>query len=126
MAVDKYTFYINGNAFVAQRMKFGWNSLATEDSGRTLDGVMHINWVFRNTRKIEITMPPCEDTVISRIISLVQGKEYNLQYYDPAALRMRTIKVYTSNANADYYSGVVHNGIWRNFEFHAIEIAGDN
>ena len=126
MAIDKHTFYINGHAFVAQKMKFGWNSLATEDSGRTLDGVMHINWVFRNTRKIEIIMAPCEDNVISEIINLVQGKEYSLTYYDPSIRDRRTIYVYTSNASADFYSGVVHNGIWRDFEFHAIEIAGDN
>lgn len=38
----KYSFAINGQYFQAQQMKFGWESIASEDSGRTLDGVMHI------------------------------------------------------------------------------------
>ena len=41
-------------AFPAQAMKYSWESLASDDSGRTLDGVMHIYWVKRNLKKIEI------------------------------------------------------------------------
>lgn len=121
----KYSFAINGQYFQAQQMKFGWESIASEDSGRTLDGVMHIYWLLRKIRKIEIIMPPCQEGTINSIINLVQGKEYNLTYYDPAIGGQRTITVYTSNASADMYSGVVMNGLWQNFEFHAIELAGD-
>ena len=70
-------------------------------------------------------MPPCQEDTIQQIINLVQGQEYNLTYYDPAFGGQRTIYVYTSNASADMYSGVVMNGLWQNFEFHAIEVAGD-
>lgn len=122
---QKYSFAINGQYFQAQQMKFNWESIASEDSGRTLDGVMHIYWLLRKIRKIEITMPPCQEDKIAQIINLVQGKEYNLTYYDPAIGGQRTIYVYTSNASADMYSGVVMNGLWQGFEFHAIEIAGD-
>ena len=70
-------------------------------------------------------MPPCGYNTIQAIVNLVQGKEYYFTYYDPAINAERTIHAYTSNAQTDMYSGVVHNGIYQGFEFHAIELAGD-
>ena len=122
---SKHSFAIGSHKFQAKEMHFGWESLASEDSGRTLDGIMHIYWVLRKIRKIEITMPPCTEDTIYEIINLVQGKEYYLTYYDPAIKSNRTIWCYTSNAGADMYSGVVMNGLWQGFEFHAIEIGGE-
>lgn len=121
---SKNSFSIGGVKFQAQKMKYNWESIAAEDSGRTLDGVMHIYWVLRKIRKIEIVMPPCDSATISRLIGLVQGKEYNLTYWDPEIQSTRTIYCYTSNANGDLYSGIVHNGLWQGFEFHAIELGG--
>ena len=43
MAEDKHSVSVGGYYFQAKQVKIGWESLATEDSGRTLDGVMHIN-----------------------------------------------------------------------------------
>lgn len=70
-------------------------------------------------------MPPCKEDTIYRLINLVQGKEYYLTYYDPSIRGNRTILCYTSNAGTDTYSGVVHNGLYTGFEFHAIEIGGE-
>ena len=52
--VDGKNFAINGTPFYAKSIKNNYESLATDDSGRTLDGVMHIYWVFNNIRKVEI------------------------------------------------------------------------
>lgn len=111
--------------FKAKSMHYGWESLASEDSGRTLDGVMHIYWVLRKIRKLEIVMPPCDHTTIENILNIVQGKEYDIYYYDPAIGNWVSRYVYTSNAASDMYSGVVLNGLWQDFEFHAIELGGD-
>ncbi len=124
LITNKDSFAINGITFPAQKMHWGYESLASEDSGRTLDGVMHINWVFRKIRKIEITLPPCDAATINRLINLVQGKEYNISFYDPSVGNMVTAYCYTSNSGVDLYSGVIKNGLWQGFEFHAIEIAG--
>ena len=122
---NKNSFAIGNQKFQAKEMRYGWESLATEDSGRTLDGYMHIYWVYRKIRKIEIVLPPCKQDVINNIVNLVQGQEYYLTYYDPAKRGVSTIKCYTSNSSADLYSGVVMNGLWQNFEFHAIELGGE-
>ena len=52
-------FKINDDKeFVAKSLKVNYESLSGEDSGRTDDGVMRINWIFRRIRKVEIEMPP--------------------------------------------------------------------
>ena len=55
-------------------------SLASEDSGRTLDGVMHIYWVQRDLKKVEIVLPPCRADMIRQLKDIVQGKEYYIRY----------------------------------------------
>lgn len=112
-------------AFPAQAMKYSWESLASDDSGRTLDGVMHIYWVKRNLKKIEITLPPCQEEIIYDLIPIIQGKEYYLQYYAPDEKSIKTIHCYTSSVGADMYSGVVMNGLWQNFTFSAIELGDE-
>lgn len=130
---ENYTFGIcahgagisNMHYFKAKNMHYGWESIASEDSGRTLDGVMHIYWLLRNIRKIEIVMPPCTYETIQEIMSIVQGKEYDIYFFDPAVGTWTMRYVYTSNASSDMYNGIVMNGLWQDFEFHAIELGGE-
>lgn len=119
-------FQINGDKqFVAKSLRVGFESLVGEDSGRTDDGVMRINWVFRRIRKVEIEMAPMTSIKVAELLGLVQGQEYELTYYDPLDNVERTIEVYTSNSKSDLYSGVVLNGLWQGVSFNAIELAGE-
>lgn len=119
-------FQINGNKqFEAKSIKVGFESLTSENTGRTDDGVLHIDWVFRRIRKIEIEMPPLTSPEASNILSLVQGQEYSLTYFDPLDNTEKTIYVYTSNSSADLYSGMVLNGLWQGISFNAIELEGE-
>lgn len=119
-------FRINGDKeFVAKSLVVGFESLAGEDSGRTDDGVMRINWIFRRIRKIEIEMPPMTSAQVAELLRLVQGQEYNITYYDPLDNVERTIEVYTSNSKGDLYNGIVLNGLWQGVSFNAIELAGE-
>ena len=130
---ENYTFGIcphgagiqNLKYFKAKNMHYGWESIASEDSGRTLDGVMHIYWLLRRIRKIEITMAPCTYETIQEILQIVQGREYDIYFFDPAAGTWTMRYVYTSNSQADMYNGIVMNGLWQDFEFHAIELGGE-
>lgn len=62
--------------FSPKSLKVNFESLASEDSGRTNDGIMHVSFVLSRIRKIEITMPPCTVDNASKILNLVQGKVY--------------------------------------------------
>lgn len=119
-------FQVNGNDFVAKSIKVNYESLVSDDSGRTADGIMHIYWVFRRVRKVEIELPPTADkTMLAHLFSLVQGQEYELTYFDPLINAQKTIQVYTSNSSTDMYNGVLYNGLWQGVKFNAIELAGE-
>ena len=116
---------IGGTTFAVQSLKVSLESLAAEDSGRTDDGVMHINWVLRRIRKVQIQLPPCESAEVAALLDLVQGKEYSLTYFDPLTGGQNTITAYTSNSSADCYSGILYNGLWQGVSFNAIEVGGE-
>ena len=119
-------FKINDDKeFVAKSLKVNYESLSGEDSGRTDDGVMRINWIFRRIRKVEIEMPPMTSQELSKLLSRVQGQEYYLTYYDPLDNVERRAKVYTSNSKTDLYSGIIMNGLWQGVSFNAIELEGE-
>lgn len=119
-------FKINNEQFEAKSLRVNYESLSGEDSGRTDDGVMRINWIFKKVRKVEIEMPPMKNSDLSKLLSLVQGQEYSLTYFDPLDNAEKTIQVYTSNSKTDLYSGMILKGLWQGVAFNAIELAGEN
>lgn len=119
-------FKVNGKEYLAKSIKVNLESLASEDSGRTDDGVMRINWILKKIRKIEIEMPPSTTDDIAPLLSAVQGQTYSLTYFDPMANAEKTITVYTSNSNSELYSGILFNGLWQGTTFNAIEVGGES
>ena len=113
---------INGQAIYDPDIgvKVDIDSLVGEGSGRTDDGIMHIDWIRTGIRKVYIKYSAMTDTEIASILSKVQGKEYTLTYKDPE-LGIRTIDCYTSNNSSECYSAVLYNGLWRNITFNCIE-----
>ena len=106
-------------------LQIDYDSLATEDSGRSVDGYNHITWILARARKVEIQLPPCSATYASKILSRVMGKKYYITYWDLITNAEKTIYVYTSNGRGGMYSGVVRNGIYQGIQFNAIEIMGE-
>ena len=123
---SKGHFKVNGTEYVAKSIKVDLESLASEDSGRTDDGVMHINWVLKKIRKVFIEMPPSTTADIAPLLSAVQGQTYSLTYFDPLDNAEKTITAYTSKGSSSLYSGVLYNGLWQGTQFNAIEVGGEN
>lgn len=118
-------FAINGRKMASpQNVTVQFDSLADENSGRTADGVMHINWIWRNIRKVTVELPPLSQSELGDIFSEVQGQEYDLTYLDPIKGR-NTIHCYTSNSTADCKSGVLYGGLWIGASFDGIELEGE-
>lgn len=118
-------FKIDNTVFTAKTMKQTFESLASEDSGRTDDGVMQISWVLQRIRKIEISMPPMTSLEVSALLDKVQGQIYSMTYFDILTNTEKTKTFYTSNSEGDCYSGVLHNGLWQGVTFNAIEVGGE-
>lgn len=123
---SKGHFKVNGTEYLAKSIKVNLESLASEDSGRTDDGVMHINWVLKKIRKVEIQVAPSTTANIAPLLSAVQGQTYSLTYFDPLANAEKTITAYTSTSSSELYSGVLYNGLWQGTSFNAIELGGEN
>lgn len=119
-------FKVNGKEYLAKSIKVDLESLASEDSGRTDDGVMRINWILRKIRKVFIEMPPSISDDIAPLLSAVQGQTYSLTYFDPMDNAEKTITAYTSKGSSSLYSGVLYNGLWQGTQFNAIEVGGEN
>lgn len=119
-------FKVNGTEYLAKSIKVDLESLASEDSGRTDDGVMRINWILKKIRKVFIEMPPSITDDIAPLLSAVQGQEYSLTYFDPMDNAEKTITAYTSKGSSSLYSGVLYNGLWQGTQFNAIEVGGEN
>ena len=123
---SKGHFNVNGTEYLAKSIKVDLESLASEDSGRTDDGVMHINWVLKKIRKVQIELPPSTADVFAPLLAAVQGQTYSLTYFDPLANAEKTITAYTSKGSSSLYSGVLYNGLWQGTQFNAIEVGGEN
>ena len=123
---SKGHFKVNGTEYLAKSIKVDLESLASEDSGRTDDGVMHINWILKKIRKVQIELPPSTADVFAPLLAAVQGQTYSLTYFDPLANAEKTITAYTSKGSSSLYSGVLYNGLWQGTQFNAIEVGGEN
>ena len=123
---SKGHFQVNGTEYLAKSIKVDLESLASEDSGRTDDGIMHINWVLKKIRKVQIELPPSTADVFAPLLATVQGQTYSLTYFDPLANAEKTITAYTSKGSSSLYSGVLYNGLWQGTQFNAIEVGGEN
>ena len=122
---SKGAIQIGTKTFIPDSITTSYESLASEDRGRTDDGIMRISLVLDIFRKLEITMPPMTSQDLSSLLSLVQGKEYKMTFFDALTNQELERKFYTSNSSADMYSGILRNGLWQNVSFNAIEVGGE-
>lgn len=69
-------FKIGSATYTAQSIKSEIQSLQSENSGRTEDGVMHIDWIYHKIRKFTITLPPSTQATVSTLLNKYSGRIY--------------------------------------------------
>jgi len=113
--------------FSPKAIQFSVDSLATEESGRTADGVMHIDWILDRTRKLEVELRPDTPDNLYAILNKVQGKIYYLTFFDPITNAEMTRKMYTSNESVNWYNGRIFSGLGliQEAKFSCIEMGGE-
>lgn len=77
-------------------------NIAGSSSGRTEDGVMHIDWVRRDVRKIGLKWSAMTEDELNYTIDLMQGKEYQFKFPDRGT--SYTINAYSSNCSYTMYT----------------------
>ena len=118
----------------APNIKIEHTNVASADSGRTEDGYMHINWVRRDVRKVNMTFSAISGAEKAFMENLMQGKEFYFRYVDPhieivngteTLVKVSQFYGYTGESNYQEYSSVHYEsegGIFTNFSINVVEL----
>lgn len=91
--------------FVPAELKIDYDSLSGPDSGRSMDGTMHINWLKSKLVKLEVTLPPHKynDTNYNSIFGIIQGQStLSVTFWDYMDKQTKTLTMYCSQTSAGY------------------------
>ena len=101
-------------------IKVEHTNLAGSSSGRTEDGIMHIDWVRRDIRKVNLQWQVLTASELDYILGLMQGKEFTLTFKDRG--RVQTMSAYSSESSYTYYSAALGEDIYTDVSINAIEM----
>ena len=91
------------------------------DSGRDETGIMHIDWVRRDVRKVYLHYNAITETELAYLMNLMQGKEFTFKFIDQGSVQ--TIDAYVGESSYEFYSysSAYDDGVYTNFEIHVVE-----
>ena len=101
-------------------IKVEHTNLAGSSSGRTEDGVMHIDWVRRDIRKVHLQWKVLTAHELDYILGLMQGKEFTLTFKDRGVVQ--TMSAYSSESSYTYYSAALGEDLYTDISINAIEM----
>lgn len=97
------TWAVNGtNLYEPQGCKIEHTNYTGSNSGRTEDGVMHIDWLRRDLHKVSLTYNAMTGNELKELVGLVQGKEYTATYVDQG--ETHTMEAYTGDISYTTYN----------------------
>lgn len=86
-------------------IKVEHTNMAGSSSGRTEDGVMHIDWVRRDVRKVNLMYRAMSGAELDYLLGLMQGQEFTFTFRDRG--KLQTMNGYTGECSYTYYSGAL-------------------
>ena len=95
-------------------------NLAGSSSGRTEDGIMHIDWIRRDIRKVHLRWSVLTAPELDYVLGLMQGQEFTLTFKD--RVRVQTMKAYSSESSYTYYSAALGTDLYTDVSINAIEM----
>lgn len=96
------------------------SNLAGSSSGRTEDGIMHIDWIRRDIRKVHLQWKVLTGSEMDYVMGLMQGKEFVLTFKDRG--KVQTMNAYSSESSYNYYSAALGEDIYTDVSINAIEM----
>jgi len=101
-------------------LKWECNDLDSEDSGRTLDGVMHRSRVTQK-RKVQVALIPLTTEEFAEISAAIDAEYVDVTILDPKIGAQTEFTFYGSSIKAAtmHYDGT--NCIWADGEFNLVE-----
>lgn len=98
------------------------SNVTGESTGRDETGIMHIDWVRTDVRKVYLHYNAITETELSYMMSRMQGKEFSFKFLDQGSVQ--TMNAYVGESNYEFYSysSAYSEGVYTNFEIHVIEM----
>ena len=102
--------------------KIEHSNVVGADSGRDETGLMHIDWVATDKRKVYLHYNAMSASELSTMVSLLQGKEFEFTFLDQGSVK--TMNAYCGECNYQFYtnSSLYSEAIYTDVEFHVIEM----
>ena len=115
--VDSYEIYIPSTP-----CKIEHSNVAGESTGRDESGVMHIDWVRRDVRKVYLHYNAITETELAYMMGKMQGKEFSFKFLDQGSVQ--TMNAYVGESSYEFYSysSAYSEGVYTNFDIHVIEL----
>lgn len=107
----------------ADGVEFQHENVAGPDSGRTEDGVMHIDWRRRDVRKVSLTYKALTGNEVRYMVGLMQGKEFSFTFMD--GTEKITMNVYCGKCSYKAHNRTLHaseGGLYQDFKINVEEM----
>ena len=97
------------------------SNITGSSTGRSEDGVMRIDWVRRDVRKVYLKYNAITESELSYMMGKMQGKEFTFKFLDQGTVQ--TMDAYVGESSYEFYSysSVFGEPVYVNFEIHVIE-----
>ena len=98
------------------------SNVAGASTGRDETGIMHIDWVRTDVRKVYLHYNAMSAHELSAMISAMQGKEFSFKFKDQGSVQ--TMNAYVGESTYEFYtdSSLYDEGIYVNVDIHVIEM----
>lgn len=98
------------------------SNVVGSSTGRSEDGIMRIDWVRRDVRKVFLHYNAMSASELAVMLTALQGKEFTFKYLDMGSVV--TMSAYCGECNYQFYtnSSLYDEAIYTEVEFHVIEL----
>ena len=98
------------------------SNVVGSSSGRSEDGIMRIDWIRRDVRKVYLKYNAMSASELSYMLGLLQGKEFVFTFQDQGATQ--TMNAYVGESKYNFYtaSNLYDEPIYVDVEINVIEL----
>ena len=98
------------------------SNITGASTGRSEDGIMRIDWVRRDVRKVYLHYNAMSAHELLYTINLLQGKEFTFKFLDQGSVQ--TMNAYVGESTYSFYtnSNLYDESIYTDVEIHVIEL----
>ncbi len=120
--LDTQGYWMVGSThiYIPSEAKIEHSNVVGASSGRSEDGVMRIDWVRRDVRKVNMKWKYMTAAELNTIMNLLQGKEFTFKFFDKGSVQ--SISAYCGESNYEFYTyDLLGNKVYKDIEIHVIE-----